>query len=228
MSLRSTAATGIILLVASFLCQATLFVTADFGSLAFWSDPACTVSFDPSSLRGINKTFTAWPTLPFTSVAHTVNITNTAFEPPCIANPLPTFPIVSSADYACWNTEPVNNTRGFVTQEYVRPNCDSTVNAIPFQWFVFIGPQSSSCVAGSILVFLQDGSGNVFNGTVDRTVWASFTCSSVSSLSSSSTGSAGANTGGNGSNGSGSVVVSVSGFVGLLCLLVALMFVTAL
>ena len=206
-------------LVVSLLALSTrsVYAAGDFAQLAFWSDAACTVSFNPSAINGINATFTAWPILPTSSVAHTVNFTG--FEPPCVANPLPSFPIVRSAQYACWNSEPINNTRGFVTGEYVQANCDAPANGFPFQAFSFIGPQGSNCVPGSILVVVQDAQGNAISGSLNQT-WATFSCSSA--------GGGGSNNGSSSNNGSGPVRSSSSALIGLLVLLVALLLVTGL
>ena len=209
-----------------------------FGQLAFFSDSACTKSFDPSTIPGINKTFTAWPNLPASDVPSVVNTSDASFQPPCINNPLPAFPVVKSGLYSCWNTDVSNsNTRGFVTQEFVYSGCDTPTNTtLPFQWFLFEGPKASTCVHGTIWALIEDGLGNVINTTVNNATWATFTCSgaatSVSSSSSSSSAGSAVNTGGNtggngnsgsGSNGVGSVTVSMAALISLMSVMAALL-----
>ena len=241
MSLHASA--GMALLVASvvaLLASTSVRAAGNFGGLAFFSDAACTVPFNPSSVAGVNATYTQWSSLPASVVANAVQLNNGSFEPPCAAKPLPAFPVVASGEYACWNTEPANRTRGFVAAEWVRAGCGDATADFPFQEFFFSAPDTQSCVPGEVFEFVQDAQGNVISGAVNNQTWATFSCGGASAaLSSSSTAAAGgnsppsstgsaSNTGGNGNhNGSGAVRLSASVLVSLVVLLLAALFASA-
>ena len=218
----------------ALLASTSVRAAGNFANLAFFSDAACTVPFNPSTIPGINATYTAWSSLPVASVANTVQLIN-GFEPPCTAKPLPAFPVVASGEYACWNTE-ANRTRGFAAGEWMHAGCGDTTADLPFQEFFFSGPDTQSCVNGEVVAFIQDAQGNLTSGSITNQTWATFSCSGASPpLSSSSTAAAGGNglssstgsasaSGGNGNhNGSGAVRLSASAVVGLLALALALL-----
>ena len=214
----SFASTSIVLLVASVLLLVlprSAHAAANFGGLAFYNDSACTVPYNPATLPGINATYTAWSSLPASAVTTAVQLYNASFTVPCVARPLPSFPLVASGEYACWNTD-ANHTRGFVAAEWIAAGCNDAAGAItfPFQAFSFAGPGTATCVPGTVAAFITDAQGNITGSSSNDAVWATFTCSGASLLpsSSSSTGSAS-----NGShNGSGAVRLRVSAALGLL------------
>ena len=215
----SSASAGVVLLAAVLLLAlpGSAHAAANFGGLAFYNDSACSVPYSPTALPGVNATYTAWSALPASAVINAVQLYNASFTAPCIAKPLPSFPVVASGEYACWNTE-ANRTRGFVAAEWIAAGCNDVAGAVafPFQAFSFQGAQGGACVPGTVAAFIMDAQGNITGTSRNDAVWATFTCAGAGSLpslsSSSSTGSAS-----NGShNGGGAVRLSGSAVVGLL------------
>ena len=190
-----------------FLASSLSVHAGGLSGLAFYSDPACTVSFSPTSIPGVNTTYTQWSSVDFV-IENALNLSAPDAYPPCQANPLPAFPFVASGEYGCFNDEVNDHSRGFGAAEYVLPGCDRTAaQLVQFQLFFFQGPQGSTCAPGQIITNIQTAQGEVFGGASNRSVYATFTCTN---------------------NGSGAVRLGVSGVGGLLGMALLLLLVTAL
>ena len=151
-----------------------------FHGLAFYSDANCSVAWDPSTVAGVNATYTAWTSLPSSAfvVLPAFNFTDhDSGGPPCIANPLPAYPLVASGEYACWNDDPSTGTRGFGAAEFMLPGCDTTAaQNTQFQRFLFSGPHDAACVAGYVATRIQTAQGRTISRGASRTVYATWTC----------------------------------------------------
>ena len=172
----------LLLLVACSLCVHA----GRLSGLAFYSDPACTVAFSPTSIAGVNATYTAWSSVDFV-IENALNLSAPNAYPPCQASPLPAWPLVQSGEYGCFTDEVNDHSRGFGAAEYVLPGCDRTAAHLQqFQVFFLRGAQGSTCAPGQILTHVQTAQGQVLGGASNSSVYATFTCSNGGSAARSS------------------------------------------